>query len=160
MPVKIQENISLAPLTFYKIGGLVRYFFEAKNSEELREVLIFAANHGVPVFILGAGSNILVSDNGYRGLVIRLGGGEVRTKGEYMLVGAGVMMARAAAEASKAGLTGFEWAMGVPGTIGGSVRGNAGCFGSEMKDIIESGEIFDTETYERHILSAADCQFA
>ncbi len=159
MPVKIQENISLAPFTFYKIGGLVRYFFEAKNSEELREAVVFAANHGIPIFILGAGSNILVSDKGYGGLVIRLSGGEVRTEGREMLAGAGVMMARAATEASKAGLTGFEWAIGVPGTIGGSVRGNAGCFGSEMKDVVENVEIFDTKEAKARVLDAPALKF-
>jgi UDP-N-acetylmuramate dehydrogenase len=159
MPVNIQENVSIAPFTFYKIGGPVRYFAEAKNSEELREAVTFATERKIPIFILGAGSNILVSDKGYGGLVVRLSGREVRAEGNEMLVGAGVMMARAATEASKAELTGFEWAIGVPGTVGGSVRGNAGCFGSEMKDVVERVEVFDTLNSKRSTLNPKQCEF-
>lgn len=159
MPVNIQENISLAPFTFYKIGGLVRYFFEAQKLEDLREAVTFANSHGVPIFIMGAGSNILVSDRGYNGMVIHIGGGEVRVEGEYMLVGAGVMMARAAGEALKAALTGFEWAIGVPGTIGGSVRGNAGSFGGEMKDAVEKILIFDSQLLKTREFTNNQCEF-
>ena len=139
----IQEHIPLAPYTIYKIGGPARYFAEAKTSNDLADALGFAAEHGIRFFILGAGSNIVVNDKGFDGLIIRMMGGAVRAQGEKLIVDSGVMMARAAAEAARAGLAGFEWAIGVPGTIGGSVRGNAGCFGGEMKDVVESVEIFD-----------------
>ncbi|QQG45238.1 MAG: UDP-N-acetylmuramate dehydrogenase [Candidatus Sungiibacteriota bacterium] len=143
MPVTIKENISLAPHTIYKIGGPARYFVETKNSDELKQALDFVATKKVPIFVLGAGSNILVSDKGFDGLVIRMAGGEVKVEGERLTADAGVMMAQAVLKSAQAALSGFEWAIGVPGTIGGSVRGNAGCFGAEMKDVVESVKILD-----------------
>lgn len=142
--IEIKENIPLAPHTIYKIGGSARYFAQARNAAEVEEALVFAAEKRAAVFILGAGSNILISDAGFDGLVIRMIGGEITIEGERMTADAGVMMARLAGAAARAGLTGFEWGIGVPGTIGGSVRGNAGCFGGEMRDVIESVGIIDT----------------
>jgi len=106
---EIKENVSLAYYTIYKIGGPARFFTEAKNSEELKEAIGFAAVRRVPFFILGAGSNVLISDKGFGGLIIRMTGGEVRIDGERLIVDAGVMMARAAGEAAAASLAGFEW---------------------------------------------------
>ena len=159
MNIVVQENIPLAPYTIYKIGGPARYFVEVKTSEDLADALRFAATGGMRFFILGAGSNILVSDKGFDGVLIRMAGGMVRAEGERLIVDAGVMMARAASEAARAGLAGFEWAIGVPGTIGGSVRGNAGCFGGEIKDVVESVDVFDTLNPRPYTLYIKDCQF-
>lgn len=142
----IKENISFAPRTIFKIGGKARFFIEAKNSDELIEALDFSRARNVPFFILGAGSNILVSDKGFDGLVIRIIGGELKVMGSKLIVGAGAMMANAVNAASKAGLSGFEWGVGIPGTIGGSIRGNAGCFGSEMAQVIEQVRVLEVKT--------------
>ena len=155
----IKENIALAPFTIYKIGGSTRFFAEAANVGELKEALQFAAKKKVPFVVLGAGSNVLVSDKGFDGLVIRMSGGGVRVEGERMHVDAGVMMARAVVESGRAALQGFEWGIGVPGTMGGSVRGNAGCFGSEMKDVVESVEVFDASIGLIKKFSHAECGF-
>lgn len=141
---EIKGNVILAPYTIYKIGGQARFFAEVKNSGELEEVLQFGREQDIRFFILGAGSNVLVSDKGFDGLVIRIAGGEVRADGELLIVDAGVMMARAVAESARAGLAGFEWGIGIPGSIGGSVRGNAGCFGGQMRDIVEAVRVMDT----------------
>ncbi|MDZ4260538.1 MAG: UDP-N-acetylmuramate dehydrogenase [Candidatus Sungbacteria bacterium] len=157
--IVIQENIILAPYTIYKIGGPARFFVETKQVQEVQEALEFAAEKNKPFFILGAGSNVLISDKGFDGLVIRMTGGEIAVEGERIKIDAGVMMARAVMESGRAALTGFEWGIGVPGTIGGSVRGNAGCFGGEMKDVIESVEMFDTDQKIIRIMNNSECEF-
>jgi len=157
--IEIKGNIPLAPYTIYKIGGPARFLTQVKSSEELKEALDFAATEGISFFILGAGSNVLISDQGFNGLIVRMAGGEVSTDGECLTVGAGAMMARAVMETARSGLAGFEWGIGIPGTIGGSVRGNAGCFGGEMKDVIESVEVFDTAKPATSSLQPAACEF-
>ena len=159
MAIIIKENESLAPHTIYKIGGAARFFVEAHTAAEIEEAVRFAADRGIRFFVMGAGSNTLVSDEGFDGMVIRMTGGEIKIDGERMTVDAGVMMARAAAEAARQGMSGFAWAIGVPGTIGGSVRGNAGCFGHEMKDVVESVEVFDAVTSASVHYPASSIQF-
>jgi len=157
--IQIKKNIALAPYTIYKIGGNSRFFVEVKNAQELKEATLFAKEKNLTYVILGAGSNVLISDNGFNGLVIRMTGGEIKVDGERIIVDAGVMMARAVVESGRAGLRGFEWGIGVPGTIGGSIRGNAGCFGGEMKDVVESVEVFDFQTATSYKLQATSCAF-
>ena len=156
----MQEHIPLAPYTIYKIGGPARYFTEVRTTEELSRALNFAREKNVPFFVFGGGSNMLIADRGFDGLAIRITGGEVRVEGERVIADAGVMMARAVAVCADAGLTGFEWGIGVPGTIGGSIRGNAGCFGGEMKDMVESVEVLDASNDTRHTLHAISCEFS
>lgn len=143
--IEIQENVPIAPFTVYKIGGLARYFIDVHTRDELREAITFGRDKGVPFFILGAGSNILISDAGFSGVVIHMVGQEIRQEGRTLYVDAGVKMAQAVAATVKGGLTGFEWGIGIPGTLGGSVRGNAGCFGFEMKEVVVSVSVLDTE---------------
>ena len=159
MDLPIQENVSLKPYTVFKIGGLARFFVEVKSREELVGALRFAGERGLPFFIGGAGSNILVSDKGFDGIFIKNSANNVSVEGEKILAESGVMMPYLAGEAAKAGLSGFEWGIGVPGTVGGSVRGNAGCFSSEMKDVIESIEVFDTNTTTNYKLQTTNCRF-
>lgn len=144
--MEIRKNIPLAPHTIFKIGGKARFFVEVKNSDELIEALKFSRAKNVPFFVLGAGSNILVSDRGFGGLIIRIIGGELKVDGCRLLVGAGIMMASAVLASAKAGFSGFEWGIGIPGTIGGSIRGNAGCFGSEMAQVIERVRVLEVKT--------------
>ncbi len=160
MPILIKENISLKPFTMYKIGGSARFFVEAKKAEDVKAALRFAKEKKLHCVIMGAGSNMLVSDKGFDGIVIRTVGGDVHTDGEKLIGDAGVMMARAVTESAKAALSGFAWAIGVPGTIGGSVRGNAGCFGGEMKDVVERVHIYDSAKDEDRILSRDECEFS
>ncbi len=138
---------------------MARFFVEAVNAEDIKEAALFAAGKHIPFVLLGGGSNVLVSDKGFDGLVIRMSGGSVSVDGDRIKIDAGVMMARVVMESGKASLRGFEWGIGVPGTIGGSVRGNAGCFGAETKDVIESVEVFDTIAKEINIFSNQDCVF-
>lgn len=160
MSIVVKKNEPLAPSTIYKIGGPARFFVETHNASEIEEAVRYAAEKHTPFFIMGAGSNTLVSDRGFDGAVIHMTGGAVAIEGERMTVDAGVMMARAAAESARAGLAGFAWAIGVPGSIGGSVRGNSGCFGCEMKDVVESVMIYDSQKAARRELRMAECEFA
>ncbi len=160
MILEVKENEVLAPHTVYKIGGPARFFVEAKNADDVRTAFLYAVKRGLPFFILGAGSNILVSDKGFDGLVIKMTSGEVRVDGERLIADGGIMMARVAGEATRAGLAGFEWGIGIPGTVGGSVRGNAGCFGGEMKGVIESAHIFNIRKSDFRILKNVECEFA
>ena len=164
MLVTIRENITLKPYTIFKIGGAANYFIEAKNKEDFLGALRWAEERREKVFILGAGSNVLVSDDGFDGLVIKNEAKNLevglRTGNPTSLIAeSGVSMAEVVRKSVEAGLSGFEWAIGIPGTIGGSVRGNAGCFGKEMKDVVESVEVFDLKSGERSTLSARHCLF-
>lgn len=158
--INIKQNVPLAPYTVYKVGGSARYFTEIKEPGELTGALSFAKENGTPFFVLGAGSNILVSDKGYNGLVIHLSMGGLEIRGTTAKAGAALSMASVVAKTAQAGLSGFEWAIGVPGTIGGSVRGNAGCFGKEMKDVVQSVQFLDTATGEQKEFSNKQCEFA
>ena len=159
--IEIKESVSLAPFTVYKIGGPARYFADARGPEDFRDALRFGRDTRVPFFILGAGSNILVSDEGFPGIVIRALNDKIEIAGEGLTAGAGARMAQVVAAASRAELTGFEWGIGIPGTIGGSVRGNAGCFGAEMKDVIAEVLILDTASpdFSLRTLSRNECAF-
>src|SRR3989344_3142891 len=159
--VHIRENVLLAPFTVYSIGGQARYFAEARTGEEIHEAVAFGRDKGVPFFILGAGSNILVSDTGFPGIVIHVVGGEIGVRGETIRADAGVKMAALAAAASRASLTGFEWGIGIPGSVGGSARGNAGCFGGGGGDGVSRVGVLDTNDRELLVreFSSGDCEF-
>lgn len=135
--VRFQKNVPLKKFTTFKIGGPARYFFVAKTKKELIKAIQRAKKQGLPFFILGGGSNLLVSDKGYKGLVIKAG----KPLSLYV---------------SK----GLEWAVGIPGTIEGAVYGNAGAFGQSMKDVVESVEVFDAAVGQIKIFKNSDCQFA
>lgn len=156
MDIVIKEGVPLAPYTIYKIGGPARFFVEVRSVDRLEEAVRFAEERRVLFFVLGAGSNVLIADRGFDGLIIQMRGGEVLIEGDRLIADAGVMMARAVMEAARAGLGGFEWGIGIPGTIGGAVRGNAGCFGGEMKDVVERVRILQAPSSKpRNTTSAA-----
>jgi UDP-N-acetylmuramate dehydrogenase len=171
----MQEQVSLAPFTYFKIGGPARFFVEVHSEEELADALTFAQEKNIPFWILGGGSNVLIADEGLPGLVIRILFDAIEFTSlpaeqagfnlvNLVRVGAGVTMARAVAASTAAGLTGLEWAIGIPGTIGGSVRGNAGCFGSEIKDVIQHVNVLEFPISNFQFLSKfqipnSKCQF-
>ena len=134
---QFKENESLAKHLNIRIGGPARYFVEARSTQELVDTVQFARDYAVPYFILGGGSNTLVSDAGYDGLVIKAANRGVKIDNERVVCDAGAISASIARMTADKGLRGFEWAISLPGTIGGAVRGNAGCFGGETKDSVE-----------------------
>jgi UDP-N-acetylmuramate dehydrogenase len=136
--MEIRENISLARYITLKVGGPAKFFCEAKNEEEILEALKFAREKNLPVFVLGGGSNVLISDKGFDGVVIKILNTKYQIQDTKIECGSGCQLGTIVNESVKAGLTGLEWAAGIPGTVGGAVRGNAGAFGSSMSNIVES----------------------
>ncbi len=133
----IKQNVVLAKYTTYKIGGPADYFISVKNFEELKKALRFVEDNSLPFFVLAGGSNVLFSDDGFRGLVIKIDNKELSIYENEITVGAGVLMNDIVSQSIENGLAGLEWAGGLPGTAGGAIRGNAGCFGGEIKDIVK-----------------------
>jgi UDP-N-acetylmuramate dehydrogenase len=134
MAITILENEPLAKYTSWRIGGPARYFANAPTAEALTAALDWAREHGLPVFVLGGGTNLLVRDSGFSGLVLRYRAQELRIDDAtgHAWIAAGAPMAGTARRLAGQGWAGLEWAEGLPGTIGGAVFGNAGCYGSDI----------------------------
>ena len=141
MSIKIQENISLSKYTSFKIGGPARYFCVIENVDEIQEALEFAKKNNLYIFILGGGSNLLISDKGFDGLVIRIMNQELRIKNNEVFIGCGLSLAKLVSESVKKNLTGLKWAAGIPGTVGGAIVNNAGAFGKCMEDVVKEVEV-------------------
>lgn len=159
MAVRIIELEPLAPHTVFHIGGPARFFVQAEGHDDLIAALRAARASGLPWMVLGAGSNVLVADSGFPGVIIRPTGGRVSIANSRVVADAAVPMARVVAASLAAGLRGFEWAIGVPGTIGGSVRGNAGCFGGDMAGVILAITVFNVATGEVEEWSGEAAEF-
>ncbi len=139
----IQTNVSLKPYCTYGVGGEARYFNELKEIDNLPHLLSVASDSNTPVFAFGGGSNVLFLDEGFPGLVIRIVANKVNVEGNCVIAEAGAKWPAIITAASEAGLTGLEAFAGLPGTIGGATAGNAGCFGTEMKDVFKEALIYD-----------------
>lgn len=133
--------------TTFRIGGPADYFVIPTEVEEIQKVVQLCQECQVPYYIVGNGSNLLVADKGFRGVVIQIykGMNQLTIEGNQIIAQAGCSLSQIAAEAWKAELTGFEFAAGIPGTLGGAVRMNAGAYGGEMKDVLESVEILTSD---------------
>jgi len=147
---EVQENIPLKSHTGYRIGGSARFFLVAKKSEDIITAITVAQKNKINFEVIGGGYNLLASDNGYNGLVIKVhindywiteneGGCEV-------YCGGGTHLSTIVKETTDRGLTGFEWASGIPGTIGGSIYGNAAAFKGTMADCVSDVTVFDSKT--------------
>ncbi len=137
--------------TSFKIGGTADIFVRVKTIKELKHVIKIAKKENIYLTIIGNGSNVLVKDNGIRGIVVKLDLDYISINNNVVTVGAGVKLGELAQKLLKEQITGFEFAAGIPGTIGGAVRMNAGAYGGEMKDIIIETKCLDLEEYERKI---------
>ena len=122
--------------TSFKIGGNADFFVRAKDEEEVRFVLEICKKNDIPLTIVGNGSNLLISDEGIRGIVLKINIDKVLIENDTVTAGAGVPLAKLAFQLLNESLSGFEFASGIPGTIGGAIRMNAGAYGSEFKDIV------------------------
>lgn len=135
---ELRQNEPLAVHSSFKIGGPADIFFVPEDEADLAQALRLCRQTGVPVWPMGAGSNLLVSDSGVRGLVVRIWKplGQVCFDGERVRVGAGAPLPKLAKMAADRGLTGIEWAGGIPGTVGGGVVMNAGAHGGDMSQVV------------------------
>jgi UDP-N-acetylmuramate dehydrogenase len=148
--VKIDEGVRLSRFTTLGTGGPARAFARPETVEELQRALGFARDQGLPVAALGLGSNLLVADEGFEGLALRLGGelAQVDVQGELLVAGGGASNAVALHRARAAGLGGFEFACAIPGTAGGGVWMNAGAYGGDWAGILERALVVDGDKAE------------
>lgn len=156
----IRKNISLKNYTTYKIGGSAKYFCIAKKREDLELAAREAKKLGLPILILGGGSNILVSDKGFVGLVIKMEINTIELKKSKISAGAGVSLSKLAYFLSNKGYSGLEWAAGIPGTVGGAVFGNAQAFGAKISESVEAVEVLDLETMQIRKINKKQCKFS
>jgi UDP-N-acetylmuramate dehydrogenase len=158
--LKIEKNIELNKITTFRIGGPAKYYFEASSTGELKKALTLANKNQINYFILGGGSNILANDNGYEGLVIKLSDEFIGIKDNQMTCSAGANLSLAVKKASTHGLSGLEWAVGIPGTVGGAVRGNAGAFGGSMSKSVDKVEVINVSSLHNSVFKNKKCGFS
>ena len=156
----IKDNISLAGYTTYKIGGSADFFCEVITSQALEEAVLWAKSRNLPISILGGGSNLLISDDGWRGLILKISNITYEETGNTLLVGAGLSLMELVWAAARHGLSGLEWAAGIPGTVGGAVRGNAGAYGGEMKDNVSRVLAYNLASGEWRWFTPAELDWA
>lgn len=144
---KVLTDELMSSHTTFRIGGPADYFLLPACSREVQGILSICREEGLPYFILGNGSNLLVNDAGYRGVIIQLyrNFNEIKVEGTEIRASAGALLSGIAAAAKNASLTGFEFAGGIPGTIGGAVMMNAGAYGGEMKHVIKEVTVLTKE---------------
>ncbi|MCD5384585.1 MAG: UDP-N-acetylmuramate dehydrogenase [Candidatus Pacebacteria bacterium] len=164
--IEIKENVNLAQYTTFNIGGEARYFTAVSGEEELREALEWARAQRMLFCVLAGGSNVLFADDGFDGLVIQLVTPiEHRSKasvlyGNKIVVPAGANLTDAIRVSAEAGLSGWENMCGIPGSVGGGVRGNAGAFGTEVKDVLSKVRAMNIQTGEVRDFNNKECEFA
>lgn len=158
-----QRDVPLGPFTTYRVGGPAAVFVEVEDEAGLRLLAdaLAAADEPVPTLVVGKGSNLLVADAGFAGLALRLGGSfaDVRIDGVDVLAGGAAALPVLARQTASAGLTGLEWAVGVPGSVGGGVRMNAGGHGSDIAATLTEARVLDLRTGEDRAMAAADLAF-
>lgn len=158
----IKSNVPLAPLTSFRVGGPAEWYVTPKKLDELQASFYWANSEGLPITLLGAGSNLLVSDRGLAGLVIgsrNLRHVNFETKTGLLTVGAGESLPRLAWKAARLGWQGLEWAVGIPGTVGGAVVMNAGAQGKCVADILVNAHVM-LPNGEVEIISAQDLEYS
>lgn len=141
--VKMGEDMSRH--TTFRAGGKAEYFVSPRSASRLAEVILLCRQEGMPYYILGNGSNLLVSDSGFSGVIIDMTSGfeSISITGSQVKAEAGVLLSKLASKAREEALTGLEFAAGIPGTLGGAVVMNAGAYGSEMKEVLTSVTVMD-----------------
>lgn len=161
--MNIRENVPLAPLTTFQVGGPARYLAEVKTEDEARQALDFARKNNLPIFVMGGGSNVLVSDEGFPGLVIlnRIGGVKIEQSANKTKVSVGAgedwdsFVARTVAE----NLSGLEALSGIPGLVGAAPVQNIGAYGREAGEVIASVSVLDMESGEKKEYGREECAF-
>lgn len=155
-----QKKVLLKNYTTFRIGGWSRYFFVAKSKDEIVNAIKRAKNMKLPFFVLGGGSNLLISDRDFRGLTVKIQNTKHRIQNTKIVAEAGIKSGQLINAAAKNGLSGLEWLAGIPGTLGGAVAGNAGAFGKSMKDIVKKVEVLDARDFKIKTYSPKKCKFS
>lgn len=159
---QVRRNVPLKEYSAYRIGGPASYFLETDDITVLSDALVAAQEELVPFFIMGSATNLLISDSGFAGLVVRPQFRSLSVEGTRLRAGAGALMADVLSFAIENSLSGLEWAGGLPGTVGGAIRGNAGAFGGETKDSVHEVMSLDmSDTQMRRITRMRnECDFS
>ena len=157
-PDQIIENADMSRHTSFKAGGCADLLVCPSDAEQLQKVLQILVD--TPHMVLGNGSNVLVRDGGFRGVIVKIGDGfsEIRREGNKLICGAGTLMSSVAKRAASEGLSGFEFASGIPGSIGGAVFMNAGAYGGETKDILEEAHVIAADGSKAFTMTAEELQ--
>ena len=145
--IKILEQEPMQKHTTFRVGGAAKYFAMPKNTEEIQTLIAYCREQKLSYYVLGNGSNVLFTDDGYDGMIIQIGSAmsTIQVAGNSMYVQAGAILAKTAKLAYEEGLTGMEFAAGIPGSVGGAVVMNAGAYGGEMKDIVAYVDVLSTD---------------
>jgi len=154
-----QKNVLLKKYTSFRIGGRTKYFFSAKTKVDLLKAINAAKKIKLPIFILGAGSNLLLSGKMFNGVVVKIENSACDILNSKITVGAGLPLAKLLNISAKKGMTGLEWVVGIPGTVGGAIYGNAGSFGKSMKDIVKEVEVLDIKNLTFKKFNFKNCKF-
>ena len=157
--VNVRENVPLSNLTTFNIGGPARFVVTVQTKDALVRLVSALIYIEYPFKIIGSGSNILASDDGFDGVVVKLGFREIVENGNFIYADAGASLVSVSKRACELGFSGVEFACGIPGTIGGAVIGNVGAFGSCMKDIVVMVDVLEIETGEIRSLDNIECGF-
>ncbi|MFA6160826.1 MAG: UDP-N-acetylmuramate dehydrogenase [Patescibacteria group bacterium] len=155
----VVENEPMSKHTNLRIGGPARLFIIANEPSVILDAAAVARKLDIPWIVFGGGSNMLVSDSGYDGLAIQIAFRDVKLRQQTATVEAGAIMSAVARQTAEAGLGGLEWAVGVPGTVGGAIYGNAGCYGGEVKDSLVTVDCYDIKTGKPEVYPNAKCAF-
>lgn len=159
-----EAHVALAPLTTLGVGGAARWFVSARSVADIRQALAWAAERQLPVFVLGGGSNLVVTDAGWPGLVLQISASGITETPEgratCLAAGAGTRWDALVEHAVAAGLAGLECLSGIPGTVGGTPVQNVGAYGQEVGDVIDRVEVLDRATGSEQTMTAAECDFA
>jgi UDP-N-acetylmuramate dehydrogenase len=158
--INIRENVKLAPLTTFNIGGNASYYVEVGGLDDLQKAVSFAKEHDIKYFVLAGGSNVLFSDDGFKGLVIKIANDSMVMHGGEIMSGAGTNLMSFLSYVGENELTGGENLIGIPGTVGGAIRGNAGAFGTEMKDIVKEVHVYNIESGVTAVFTNEQCAFS
>lgn len=153
------EHEPMSKHTSFRIGGPARLYYIANSSDDAIKAFEAAKDLKIPVVTFGGGSNLLVSDDGYQGLMIQMANRTLVIEGVRVIAESGMITGLVARKSVEAGLTGFEWAIGVPGTIGGALYGDAGCYGGEMCDVVVSVDAYRIRGGQRLTLPKDQCEF-
>jgi UDP-N-acetylmuramate dehydrogenase len=158
---RVKLDVPMKDLTTMRVGGPVDALVTAESTAELKTLVRWANERQIPLMVLGRCSNLIVRDGGLRGVAVRLGRefGQIRVDGNFVRAGAAASLRDVSRAAAEAGLTGAEFACGIPGSLGGAVFMNAGAYGPEMKDVIDEVEVLNLKTGEVETCKGADCEF-
>lgn len=154
-----QKSVPFKKYASLKIGGPAKYFFEAKKSKDLIAAVKTAKKKEIPIFVFGGGTKLLVSDKGFNGLAIKIKNSKFRIQKNRITSEAGVSLSQLVAASIKHGLAGLEWAIKIPGTIGGAIHGNSGAFGSSTSKIVKSVTTLNPDTLKIKKYSSKQCRF-